>query len=112
MATQPRHLHRLLAFLEPHHRPAVRLQVGHDEPHCGIRRTCGDPVTTGAANGWVRRKVSDIPRQQATTVDERLALALGLQRLTNVGENYSLRAPEGKNCNSELQLGTELQLGE
>src|ERR1017187_1633254 len=44
MATQPRHLHRLLAFLdpllrrpplvvEPHHRPAVRLQVGHDEPH-------------------------------------------------------------------------------
>lgn len=42
MATQPRHLDSLLAFLdpllcrtplfiEPHHRTAVRLQVGHDE---------------------------------------------------------------------------------
>ena len=45
-AAQPRHLHRQFAFLdpllgraalvvEPHHRPAARLQVGHDEPHSG-----------------------------------------------------------------------------
>src|ERR1019366_817557 len=44
MATQPCHLHRLLAFLdpllrrapliiEPHHGPTVSLQVGDDEPH-------------------------------------------------------------------------------
>ena len=44
VAAQPRHLHRLLAFfdpllrraalvVEPHHRPAVRLQVGHDESY-------------------------------------------------------------------------------
>jgi len=44
MATQPRHFHRLLAFLdpllrgaplvlEPHHRSAVRFQVGYDESH-------------------------------------------------------------------------------
>jgi len=44
VATQPRRLHRLLAFLdsllcrsplvvEPHHPTAVRLQVGHDEAH-------------------------------------------------------------------------------
>ncbi len=44
MAAQPRHLHRLLAFfdpllrrsplvVEPHHRPAVRFQVGDDESH-------------------------------------------------------------------------------
>jgi hypothetical protein len=44
VAAQPRHLDRLFAFLnplfrgaplvvEPHHRPAVRFQVGHDESH-------------------------------------------------------------------------------
>ena len=44
MAAQPRHLHRLLALfdpllgcptlvVEPHHRPAVRLQVRHNESH-------------------------------------------------------------------------------
>jgi hypothetical protein len=40
MATQPRHLHRLLAFLDPllrrtppSHRPAVRLQVRDDESY-------------------------------------------------------------------------------
>ena len=46
MAREPRHLHRLLAFLDPllrcpplvveaHHRPARSLQVSHDEPHSG-----------------------------------------------------------------------------
>jgi len=44
MTRKPRHLHRLLAFLDPplrrpslvveaHYRPARCLQVGHDEPH-------------------------------------------------------------------------------
>src|ERR1039457_6779346 len=44
MARKPRHLHRLLTLLdpllgspslvvEPHHRPAVRFQVGHNEAH-------------------------------------------------------------------------------
>src|ERR1039458_7933808 len=44
MARKPRHLHRLLAFLDPllrrpslvieaHYRPARCLKVGHDEPH-------------------------------------------------------------------------------
>src|SRR6516162_10584298 len=48
MATQPRHLHRLLAFLdpllrlpplvvEPHHRPAVGFQARHNEPTRGNR---------------------------------------------------------------------------
>jgi hypothetical protein len=46
MARQARHLHRLLAFLdpllrrpplvvEPHHCPTRRLQIGHNEPHTG-----------------------------------------------------------------------------
>jgi len=53
MTTEPRHLHSLLAFLDPllggaslvvesHQRPAVRLRVGDDEPHAGEQFHSGE----------------------------------------------------------------------